>query len=353
MGRRVGLSTGGIGPGILGVPGPQKDGDMTATLENEDRRRLFRDILRIRRVEERIIELYPEQEIRCPTHLSIGQEAVAAGVCAHLRGEDYVVSAHRSHAHYLSKGGDLGAMLAELYGKATGCARGKGGSMHLIDRSVGFIGCVPIVGSTISIGVGAAFGSVLRGEEDLTVIFFGDAAAETGSFHESLNFGALQRLPVVFVCENNLYSVNTPMSARQPDSRRIIDVARGHGLDVVQADGQEVEQVYAIAGEKIERVRRGSGPVFMEFMTYRWMEHCGPLRDTHLGFRPPGEYESWTERCPIKLHRETLRSEGVMSEADFELVDREVEAEIDRAVEFAKASPFPERARLLEDVFAE
>jgi pyruvate dehydrogenase E1 component alpha subunit len=185
-------------------------------MPQESRLALYRSMLKIRRVEERIQALYPEGDMRCPTHFSIGQEAVAAGVCKNLRLEDHVISAHRSHAHYIGKGGNLRAMFAELYGKVDGCASGKGGSMHLIDLSVNFLGCVPIVGSTIPIGVGAAFGAMLQDHAAITVIFFGDAATETGVFHESVNFAAVHRLPVLFVCENNLYSVNTPLDVRQP-----------------------------------------------------------------------------------------------------------------------------------------
>ena len=205
-------------------------------------------MLRIRRVEERIQALYPEGDIRCPTHLCVGQEAVAAGVCANLQPDDYVISAHRSHAHYLAKGGALRAMFAELYGKEDGCASGKGGSMHLIDLSVNFLGCVPIVGSTIPIGVGAAFGAMLQNRDCVSVVFFGDAAVETGVFHESVNFAAVHRLPVLFVCENNLYSVNTPLAERQPANRTIAQLAAGHGITSAQHDGQEVEAVYGGRG---------------------------------------------------------------------------------------------------------
>ncbi len=309
-------------------------------------------MLRVRRVEERIVELYPEQEIRCPTHLSIGQEAVAAGVCAHLTREDYAMSAHRSHAHYLSKGGDLNAMFAELYGKATGCAKGKGGSMHLIDRSVGFLGCVPIVGSTIPIGVGAAFGSMLQNHDGLTVIFFGDGAAETGVFHESLNFAALHKLPVLFVCENNLYSVNTPLSARQPDGRKITQIAEGLGLHAIQGDGQDVESVYEVAGEMISVARQGGGPAFVEYATYRWLEHCGPLTDTHLDFRPEGEYEAWLDRCPVSLARDRLTLERVLDDSALAAIELEIAEEIEKAVDHAKTSPFPQRAELTANVWA-
>ena len=208
-----------------------------APADSDQRRRLHGELVRLRVVEESIVALYPEQEMRCPTHFSIGQEAVAVGVCAHLRREDQAISAHRSHAHYLAKGGDLRRMFAELYGKVTGCARGKGGSMHLVDLQVGFLGCVPIVGSTIPIGVGAAFGAQLRGEDRITAVFFGDGAAETGVFHESLNFACLHALPVLFVCENNLYSVNTPLAPRQPPDRSIADLAAAHGMTSRQVDG--------------------------------------------------------------------------------------------------------------------
>jgi len=316
------------------------------------RRNLFRELLRIRSVEERIQALYPEQEMRCPTHFSIGQEAIAVGVCAHLEHGDYATSAHRSHAHYLAKGGNLRAMLAELYGKQTGCARGKGGSMHLVDESVGFLGCVPIVGSAIPIGVGAAFGARLQGREPITAIFFGDAAVESGVCLEALNFAAVQKLPIAFVCENNLYSVMTPLADRQPSGRAIADLARGIGLTAAQADGQEVEVVYEVAGELLARARAGDGPVFLEFATYRSLEHCGPLLDTQHPFRPEGEYERWAERCPVRLARERLAREGVLDGAGIASLAAEIEAEIDAAVAFAKRSPFPPREALLAGVYA-
>lgn len=315
-------------------------------------RQMLYGIMRIRRIEERIRELYAEQEMRCPTHFSIGQEAVAAGVCAHLKREELMTSAHRSHAHYLAKGGDLKAMLAELYGKVTGCAAGKGGSMHLIDRSVGFLGAVPVVGSTIPIGVGAAFSSVLQGKPCLTVIFFGDAATECGVFHESLNIAALHKLPVVMVCENNLYSVLSPLSVRIPADREIVQLAQGHGVFHRQGDGNNADEVYALAGEAIEHARAGNGPAFLEFKTYRWLEHCGPLSDEHLGYRPKGELDAWKERDPLKLYAGRLRKEGTVSATDLELMEKSIRAEIDEAVAFAKTSPFPARDQLGEHLYA-
>ncbi len=318
----------------------------------EARIALHRSMMKIRRTEERIRKLYPEGDMRCPTHFSIGQEAVAAGICENLQRDDYVISAHRSHAHYLAKGGDMRAMFAELYGKADGCASGKGGSMHLIDLSVSFLGCVPIVGATIPIGVGAAFGSVLKNSNSVTVVFFGDAAAETGVFHESLNFAALQRLPVLFVCENNLYSVNTPLDARQPANRTIADLGRAHGIESSQYDGQTVEEVYNVTRETIARMRVNGGPVLLEFMTYRWFEHCGPLDDLHLGYRTQRELDEWMARCPIKLHDELLRAAGLLDERILADMEAAVAAEIDDALAFAKASPFPPRSELAKHLYA-
>ena len=315
-------------------------------------RQMMYGIMRIRMIEERIRTLYAEQEMRCPTHFSIGQEAVAVGVCAHLKREELITSAHRSHAHYLAKGGDLKAMLAELYGKATGCAAGKGGSMHLIDRSVGFLGAVPIVGSTIAIGVGAALSSVLQGEPRMTVIFFGDAATEAGVFHESLNIAALHKLPVVMVCENNLYSVLSPLSVRKPADREIVELAKAHGVFNGQADGNDADSVYALAGDAIAHARTGKGPAFVEFKTYRWYEHCGPMGDEHLGYRPAGELEAWKARDPLKVYCEQQRERGIVNDSDIALMAKTINVEIDEAVAFAKASPFPARDQLTAHIYA-
>ena len=310
--------------------------------------KMLRDVLRNRRIEERIAALYPEQEMRCPTHFSIGQEAVAVGVCTHLDVEDMITSAHRSHAHYLSKGGDLRAMLAELYGKATGCASGKGGSMHLIDREAGFLGAVPIVGSTIPIGVGASFAAYLRDESQLVVIFFGDGATETGAFHESLNFASLHKLPVVMVCENNLYSVLSPLELRHPAGRGLTQLAAAHGAACWQGDGNDIDAVYTLAGRAIAHARSGAGPAFLEFETYRWLEHCGPLDDAPM--RPAAEIAEWKTRDPLPSCVNGLRERGV--DVDLDALETEIAAEIDAAVGFAKSSPFPDRAELSHHLHA-
>jgi TPP-dependent pyruvate/acetoin dehydrogenase alpha subunit len=321
-------------------------------LPNEARLELFLSLLKVRRVEEWIQKLYPQGDMRCPTHLSLGQEAVAVGVCAALKPEDAVISAHRSHAHYIARGGSIPAMFAELYGKEDGCAAGKGGSMHLVDLSVNFLGCVPIVGSTIPIGVGAALGKRLMEDEGVSVVFFGDGAAETGVFHESINFAATLKLPVLFVCENNLYSVNTPLRPRQPQGRTIANLAAGHGIFSSQHDGQVVEDVFATAEKAVARIRAGDGPVLLEFMTYRWAEHCGPLGDLHLGYREQKEFDSWIARCPVALHRRTLTEDGILDTMREGEIDRLIETEIDAAIAHAKASPFPPRSALAEGVYA-
>jgi pyruvate dehydrogenase E1 component alpha subunit len=252
----------------------------------------------------------------------------------------------------LAKGGDLKAMMAELYGKATGCSQGKGGSMHLVDLSAGFLGATPIVGSTIPIAIGVAFGSVMHGEQRVTVIFFGDAATEEGVFHESLNFAVLKRLPVIFVCENNLYSVYSPLSVRQPEGREIFELAKGHGIESYQGDGNDVIQVYTLAEQAIGKARQGGGPTFLEFKTYRWREHCGPYYDNNLGYRTESEFQEWKHRCPIENLRKNLLSGSILCDQDIEGMTSELEAEIEGAIAFAKKSPFPTESSLMEHIYA-
>jgi pyruvate dehydrogenase E1 component alpha subunit len=224
--------------------------------------------------------------------------------------------------------------------------------MHLIDLSVNFLGCVPIVGSTIPIGVGAALGKRMMEDAGVSVVFFGDGAAETGVFHESINFAATLQLPVLFVCENNLYSVNTPLWQRQPPGRTIAQLAAGHSLKASQHDGQAVEGVLAAAEQALAGVRGGGGPALLEFMTYRWAEHCGPLGDLHLGYRGQEEFDAWLARCPVALHRAALTRDGLLDEVREADMNSRIEKEIDAAVAHAKASPFPPRAALAEGIYA-
>jgi pyruvate dehydrogenase E1 component alpha subunit len=301
---------------------------------------LYRQMLRIRLVEERIGDLYAEQEMRCPTHLCIGQEAPPVGVSAHLRRDDLVFSGHRSHGHYLAKGGDLKAMLAELYGRETGCARGKGGSQHLIDLDCGFMGSAPILASTISVGVGAAWAARLDGRDLVVVVYMGDGATEEGAFHEALNFAGTHQLAVVFVCENNLYSVHSALDIRQPD-RPIHALAPAHGMRALHGDGNDVDVATDLGGEAVTRARRGDGPTLIEFATYRWREHCGPNEDLDLKYRSAEEFAAWQARDPVRLYRGRLMARGVLSAPADAAITSAIASEIDEAVTFAKSSPFP------------
>jgi len=319
--------------------------------ESDVTKQLYYQMLRIRLVEEKIAERYLEQEMRCPVHLCIGQEAIAAGVSANLTTDDYAMSTHRSHAHYLAKGGNLGAMLSELYGKETGCSKGKGGSMHLIDLSVGFIGATPIVGATIPIAVGAAFSAAMCGESRVTIIYFGDASVEEGVFHESINFASLRHLPIVFVCENNLFSVYSPLSVRQPE-RAIINLALGHGVDAFQGDGNNVIEVYKMAKNAIDKARHGGGPTFLEFSTYRYREHCGPNFDNDLGYRSQEQADDWLKSDPIKRLKEQMLKEKIVGNSYFDQTEQQIQEEIQQAFDYALKSPFPDKSHLLEHVYA-
>ena len=312
---------------------------------------LYYSMLRVRMVEEKIVQMYPEYEMRCPVHFCIGQEAIASGVSANLTKEDYVMSNHRSHGHYLAKGGGLKEMIAEIYGKKTGCSGGKGGSMHLIDLSAGFLGAAPVVGSTIPIAVGAAWGAAQRGEKKIAVSYFGDAATEEGVFIESLDFAVLKKLPIVFVCENNSYSVNSPLSVRQAEGVDIFKRVEGHGIESRHGDGNDVKEVYKLTADAVRKARDGGGPTFLEFKTYRWLEHCGPLPD-HPVCRPVEEVERWKELCPLKRFRETLLKKGILARKDMDKFEAEIASEIEDAVTFAKESPFPDESSLLTDVYA-
>lgn len=312
---------------------------------------LYRTLLKIRLTEEIVAQIYPEQEMRCPVHLCTGQEAVPAGVCAALRPSDYALGAHRSHGHYLAKGGDLKAMIAEFYGRRTGTSGGRGGSMHLIDRNAGFLGAVPIVASSIPIATGVALAAKRRGENRVTAVFFGDGATEEGMFHESLNFASLQRLPVLYVCENNLYSVYSPLNVRQPTGRTIHALARAHGLTSIHADGNDVLGVYETAREAVSETRT-SGPVFLEFATYRWREHCGPHFDNHLGYRTESEFLEYKARCPIARFEAYLGQAGVATKNRLEEEAETIADEVREAVAFAKRSPLPDPSTLMDGVYA-
>ena len=300
----------------------------------------YKSMLRIRRVEEVLADRYAEQEMRCPMHLCIGQEAIAVGVCAVLNNSDKVCSNHRAHGHYLAKGGDLDTMVAEIYGKSTNCAGGRGGSMHLIDLQVGFMGATPIVGGTVPLSVGSAWADQLLDNDQVTVVFFGDGCFEEGVMHESLNFAALHQLPVIFVCENNDFSVYTHRNERQPD-RPIYKIAEAHGLSAAVMDGNSVLEVFSHAVEAVKRVRSGGGGQFLEMRTYRWREHCGPDYDDHLNYRPAEEIEQGLNDCPVSKFKSELINNGVCDDTMLSKIQEKIDAEIDQAFKYAKNSPKP------------
>jgi pyruvate dehydrogenase E1 component alpha subunit len=310
---------------------------------------LFREMLRIRMVEETIADRYPEQEMRCPVHLSIGQEAIAVGVCKAVLHTDYLISNHRAHAHYLAKGGNLKSMIAEIYGKETGCSLGRGGSMHLIDRSVGMYGSTPIVGGSVPVGVGLAFATWMRGEKQLTLIFIGEGATEEGVFAECLNFVALKKLPVLFICENNFYSVYSPLDVRQPKERDRVAIAKAHGFYTDGGNGNDVDEVYQKSQLAVAHIRSGSGPAYLEFVTYRHREHCGPYFDNNIGYRTEDEYLEWKKKDPIETHQKRLQ----LDERELKTIRTEIHSEIEEAFAFAKNSPFPKFNIELENPYAQ
>lgn len=317
----------------------------------ELKRRLLQAMLRIRGVEERIAVLYAEQEMRCPCHLAIGQEAVAAGTCAALEPEDALFGTYRGHGLYLAKGGDLKALIAELYGKDTGCTRGRGGSMQLAAPEVGFICASALVGATIPMAVGAALSAVRRRTRQVSAVVFGDGATEEGVFHESLNFASLKRLPVVFVCENNFYACYTHQRARQA-ADNIFQRAAAYAMPGLRIDGNDVLAVYDAVGHAVARARAGQGPSLIECRTYRWREHVGPNDDTALGYRSREEVERWKARCPVKRLAEHLEAEGRLTPAQLAQWSAEVTRELDDAVVFAQQSSFPPVGDLASGLYA-
>lgn len=301
---------------------------------------MYVTMVKIRKFEEKVAELISEEEIICPCHLYIGEEAVAAGVCSVLRKEDYVFSTHRSHGHYIAKGGDIKALMAELYCKATGCSKGRGGSMHLASPEVGLLGSSAIVAGTIPLAVGGALAFSIQKKDNVSVAFFGDGATNEGTFYESLNFAALKKLPVIFVCENNLYSTHMPISSCLADTN-IYKKAEIFNMPGFRIDGNNIVEVFRVAKKAIEDARCGKGPTLIECMTYRWRGHVGPNLDVDKGLRTKKELEYWINRCPIKRLEEFLLKQGVLSESEKTQIYDNIEKEIEESLTFAKESPSP------------
>jgi len=314
---------------------------------------MYRGMQRIRQFETRIRDLFLANELPGFVHLSIGEEASAVGVCSALRDTDRITSTHRGHSHLIAKGGTLRRMMAELYGKRTGYCKGKGGSMHIVDFSLGILGANGIVGGGLPIAAGSALAAVVTGRDDVTACFFGDGASNEGTFHESLNLAAVWKLPVVFVCENNLYGEFTPMQ----DVTSVKDIAvraKAYGIPGEIVDGNNVLEVYNHTTRAVARARAGEGPTLLECKTYRWEGHvAGEQAFIGAGsYRTEAEIAEWKTRCPI-LHFEKMVVEGKkISRAELDRIVQETQAELEEAVSFARSSPLPDPSEVTDDVYA-
>jgi TPP-dependent pyruvate/acetoin dehydrogenase alpha subunit len=320
---------------------------MTMNKQDQEIKKLFYSMLRIRKVEEAIAKRYQEQKMRCPVHLCVGQEAIAVGMGAALAKDDVVFSSHRAHAHYLAKGGDLNRMMAELHCRAAGCCGGRGGSMHLIDLDAGFWGSTPIVGSTVPVAMGAAWAAQMQKLNRVVACFIGDGCFEEGVVHESLNFAALKNLSLIFICENNDFSVYTKLKDRQPN-RSIHSIAKAHGWNVFSGDGNNIEEVVRRSEEAVYAARQNKGPQFLEFKTYRWLEHCGPNDDDHLQYRSRSEIDEGKNGCPIKRLEEKLSAKDLLSKTDLDQMNKTIDLEVEASFEYALSSPFPDPETLFE-----
>ncbi len=305
----------------------------------------------IRCAEERIADGVSTGEIRCPCHLAIGQEAAAVGIAAHLRPSDRCFGAHRSHAHYLALGGGIDAMMAEIHGKDTGCSRGMGGSMHLRDESVGLVGTVPIVAATIPMAVGAGLALKMDGGDAVAVAFFGDGATEEGAFHESMNLAASLPSPTVFLCEHNLFSSHLHISLRQPASR-LSRYAEAHCVAHATVDGNDIGLMWQAARDAVHHVRSTRRPFFLECVTYRWRGHVGHREDVDVGVQRKDDLASWKRRDPIRRSVDALKAAGRFTDGDFMRLETETRARVEKAWQYALASPYPDEGELLGRVFA-
>lgn len=323
-------------------------------LDKEVLKKIYTSMLRIRLCEEAFVEPILKREICCPVHLYSGEEAIATGVCTALEKEDYVFGNHRSHGHYLAKGGNLNEMVAEIFCRETGCSRGRGGSMHLIDPSCGMLGSAPIVAGTISLALGAAMASWVRESRQVAVCFFGDGATGEGVLCESLNFAALKKLPLIFICENNFYSTHLSIDEIRV-SRKIYQMGIPFSKKSYRVDGNDVLKVYEQARRAVELCRKGEGPVFIECLTYRQRGHVGPddnIQGTHTDIRPAEEIKHWLKKDPIKRFKKYLLGQACFSDSELQQVYTDVVGEVRDAFEFARRSPFPVKEELTLNVFA-
>ena len=321
-------------------------------LDNTMLMEMLRRMLRIRHFEEAVIKLVERGEIVGAAHSYIGEEAVAVGACMALRDDDWITGNHRSHGHPIAKGGDVNKAMAELLGKSTGFCKGKGGSMHLADFSIGILGESGILGSSIPTAVGAALGSQLQGNDRVAVPFFGDGASNEGAFHESINLAAVWKLPVIFLCENNQYAVTSSFK-KMVAVENIADRAAAYAIPGVLVDGQDVIAMYEAVSEAVTRARAGQGPSLIEGRTYRYQDHSlGLGRIVRESYREDDEVEEWKRRDPIDIHKKRLLEQNIATQEEIDQVENEVKQQIEDAITFARESPYPEPSDLFEDMFA-
>jgi len=315
--------------------------------------KLYMMMVRIRLCEESLIEPILDGNIKTPCHLYSGEEAIATGVCAALNDEDYVFGNHRSHGHYLAKGGSMPEMVAEIFCKETGCARGRGGSMHLVDLAKGMLGAAPIVAGTIPLALGAALASLIRRDERVTVSFFGDGATGEGVLYESLNFATLHKLPIIFACENNSYS--THMHIRECRAHNnIYELGNSFCIESHRTDGNDILKVYESAKKAVDTCRNGRGPVFLEFTTYRLRGHVGPddnIQGSHTDIRPKEEIKLWERKDPIKRFERLLLKNKILAKEEIAGIHHQLEQEVAESHEFAKNSRYPGINELTKYVF--
>ncbi len=301
---------------------------------------IYEKFLLIRNTDEKIAEKYTEWKMRCPTYLSVGQEIVSSCLSEIFKKSDVAVSSHRAHAHYIGKGGNLNKMIAEIYGKIGGCCKGKGGSMHLIDLNCNFLGSTAIVGNSIPVGVGHGLNIQINKKKNVSLIFFGDAGVETGVFYESLNFALLKNLPVIFICENNFYSVYTPLKERQILGKDISTRVNGLGIKTIRVNSYDWKEVFKKLNYSRNYVLREKKPIFIEFLTYRKYEHVGYLKDDHLKYRSSREINFWKKKDPlIKIYNYLLKKD--VSDIQLLRIKSKINIKIKKAFDFAEKSPFP------------
>ncbi len=314
---------------------------------------LYRKMLTIRVCEEYFVEPILKKEILCPIHLCSGQEAVAVGACSALNQEDYIFGGHRSHGHYLAKGGDLNGLVAEIYGKETGCAKGRGGSMHLVAPEKGMLGAAPIVGGTISLAAGAALSSKIMDEGKVVISFFGDGATGEGVLYEALNFAKIKQLPMIFLCENNLYSTHMPIHRIRSNSD-IYKIAEPFDIQSRSLNGNDVIEVYEVVKQAVNECREGNGPVFLECKTYRLRGHVGPddnIQGVHTDIRPVEEISDWLKKDPVSSYEKFLLDEKVVNRTELKKMKEDIHQKVEAAFKYALNSPYPDVNEVNKYVF--